>query len=372
MYSSFMAVIIERPQARPSSRDILGPEQGVIEEARRRQRQRRQRRTAIAVIVLLACGSVGATIFAGHSQTPHGTSRGAEARLASLHHRRERAWGGVRLSPALEGGEYGWCVTTGHGGTCSTVPQEMAPADVIGSEPRAREEALTVVLAPNVARVLTPGRRSHLVVLPGRQPYGLRVARLVVSRQGTASRKPRTSGGPPSPAPPVAAETVVALDAHGSVLARESLLGQLGASSESRTHWWQPPHPLPPGPCQINANGVAGLAGQWGHVAEAIHPYPSHIVGRAYFSCIDIEYYVHGWPLDAAVLVDAAHPGTPPAPIPGLRPVAGVWGVFNGPGYWKGDLTARRIRSAWLVVAGGSGLAQRMQVLRHLHASIHL
>lgn len=46
--------------------------------------------------------------------------------------------------------------------------------------------------------------------------------------------------------------------------------------------------------------------------------------------------------------------------------------VFDGPGYWKGDLTARRIQNAWLVVAGGSGFAQRIEVLRHLHVSIHL
>ena len=37
---------------------------------------------------------------------------------------------------------------------------------------------------------------------------------------------------------------------------------------------------------------------------------PTQLVGRAFFSCVDVEYYLHSWPLDAAVLLDAAHPGS--------------------------------------------------------------
>jgi hypothetical protein len=39
---------------------------------------------------------------------------------------------------------------------------------------------------------------------------------------------------------------------------------------------------------------------------------------------------------------------------------------------WHGDITAVRHANAWLVVAGGSGLSQRIDVLRHLTASIAL
>ena len=93
-------------------------------------------------------------------------------------------------------------------------------------------------------------------------------------------------------------------------------------------------------------------------------------MGRAFFSCIDVEYYLDKWPLDAAVLLDAAHPGSPPAAIPGLGPVPGHAGFFNGPGDFKGELTATRRGEMWLVVAGGSGLAQRLRVLSHLSATI--
>jgi hypothetical protein len=93
-------------------------------------------------------------------------------------------------------------------------------------------------------------------------------------------------------------------------------------------------------------------------------------VGHAFFSCIDTEYNLNHWPLDAAILLDAAHPGAPPAPIPGLIPVPGARGLMNGPGDFKGELTATRRGNAWIVVAGGSGLAQRITVLHHLTAAI--
>ena len=103
-------------------------------------------------------------------------------------------------------------------------------------------------------------------------------------------------------------------------------------------------------------------------VAPAIRALPGQLVGRAFFSCIDTEYYLRGWPLDAAILLDAAKPGATPAAIPGLTPVKGEHAYFNGPGDFKGELIATRYGNAWLIVAGGSGLAQRVHVLRASHA----
>jgi hypothetical protein len=102
----------------------------------------------------------------------------------------------------------------------------------------------------------------------------------------------------------------------------------------------------------------------------AVRPFPEQIIGRAFLSCVDTEYYLHGWPLDAAILLDAAHPGSSPAAIAGLKAVPGAPGFFNGPGDFHGDLTATRHGNAWLVVAGGSGPAQRILVLRHLTAPL--
>jgi hypothetical protein len=134
--------------------------------------------------------------------------------------------------------------------------------------------------------------------------------------------------------------------------------------------WWARPQPLAPGPCQIRAHGLPALEPEWGHVAATIRPYPAKIIGRAFFSCIDSEYYMHKWPLETAILLDARHPGRAPAAIPGMKPVAGSPGLFNAPGDWHGEITAARQQGAWLVVAGGSGLHQRIEVLRHLSASV--
>jgi hypothetical protein len=55
-----------------------------------------------------------------------------------------------------------------------------------------------------------------------------------------------------------------------------------------------------------------------------------------------------------------------------MTPLPGVPNVFNAPGAIEGDLTAERRPGAWLVVAGGSGPAQRLAVLRHLVANVRL
>jgi hypothetical protein len=47
-------------------------------------------------------------------------------------------------------------------------------------------------------------------------------------------------------------------------------------------------------------------------------------------------------------------------------------GLFNAPAGWHGQLTARRNGASWLVVAGGSGLVQRIELLSHLRARIAL
>jgi hypothetical protein len=71
------------------------------------------------------------------------------------------------------------------------------------------------------------------------------------------------------------------------------------------------------------------------------------------------------------MLLDAAHPGVTPAPLPGMQPLVGHSGVFIGPGPESGEL-ARRIPGAWLVVADGEDLAQRLVLLEHLQAKVNL
>jgi hypothetical protein len=83
------------------------------------------------------------------------------------------------------------------------------------------------------------------------------------------------------------------------------------------------------------------------------------VIGRAYLSCIDTEIAYRGWVLDAALLLDAHHPGALPAPLPGSTPVPGHPGVVEERSGIFGDITGRRVGDAWLVVESSSRLAQR-------------
>ena len=87
-----------------------------------------------------------------------------------------------------------------------------------------------------------------------------------------------------------------------------------------------------------------------------------------------------GWPLQAAVLLDGHRPGQILGPIPGARPVPGQPDLVNLPlgrvplnydtpisaDSPQFSLTAKRVGNAWLVVQGGSRLAQRVHVLNAL------
>jgi hypothetical protein len=121
-------------------------------------------------------------------------------------------------------------------------------------------------------------------------------------------------------------------------------------------------HPLP-GACEIAQDGLPGLRAQWGHVLARIEPV-TDAEGELFLSCVDTEYFLHGWPLDSAILLDARRPGLTLGPLPGASPVAGHPGVVNvALGSLPGDLTARRVGNAWLVVESGASLAQRLRVL---------
>ena len=84
-------------------------------------------------------------------------------------------------------------------------------------------------------------------------------------------------------------------------------------------------------------------------------------------SCLSTEYYLEGWGLTAAVLLNAQHPGEPVGSIPGTEPVPGHPGIvatMHATGF--GAITAHRYRSAWLVIQGGRDLRQRLEVLSAL------
>ncbi len=334
----------------------LEPNDGVIKEARRRQYLRR---TAGAGLVIVG----GFGIAAWALLSGGGAAHSAGSRNPSIPIERSGTASSlqVRLSPSLNGGTYGWCIAVVKvdvaGGGCSAIPVASTPLAFTMSESnaKARKQTIVVLTDPQVAAILVGGNRRVSTLALRALPYGLRVARIVIPL--TARRSPAGRLTVLTPAHP----SLVALDAQGRTL--PSPLGfKRGAPVHLSAH----------GPCALRAVGLPGLTPEWSHVASAITPFAGTIVGRAFFSCIDTEYYLHNWPLDAAILLDASHPGTAPVSIPGLTAVTGEPGYFNGPGDFKGELTAVRRGDGWLVVAGGKGLEQRLEVLRHLTASVWL
>ncbi len=334
------------------------PDGGVIGDARARQLHRRRRRVASVVAAVLAGGALlgwatGQFDSAPRSHPVRGIPRGL------LQARNRRRLLGAHISPALEGGSYGWAVIETDGGGCCTLPKESPSGAAIGAVAGWRggkhEEAATALLSDRVRDVVFGGQPARVVTL-ARLPYGMRMVQLAFPRH---AHNLFAEGAPAGLALGADAKPIGYLNpSEGGVI--------------SRVRWWQKPQPLPPGPCQLRSDGLAGLEPQWGHVAVDIRPYPGRIMGRAFFSCIDSEYYLHGWPLETAVLLDAQHPGRTPAAIPGMHRLPGAPGTVAAPGDWHGELVASRRGNSWLVVAGGSGTAQRLDVLRHLTATVSL
>lgn len=347
-----MAVVVEpqKPQAPPS------PDAGVIRDAHARQ-TRRRRRIAGVLIALGVLGALIGGLLEGQGSKSTGHSRAQ--RLAFERAKQRRSARGWYISPALEGGSYGWAVMEAQGAGCCTLPRPNSSGVTIGAiagwTGNNYEEAATALLSDRVKAIVVSGQYAQLQTM-AQLPYGLRMVKIVFPRH---ARHLFGEGAP----------GVLALDANAHPI---GYIRPAEGTPETAVHWWEKPERLPAGPCQIHAQGVPGLMGEWGHVATAIRPYPARITGRAFFSCIDTEYYLHNWPLETAILLDAQHPGRRPAPIPDMKAIPGAHGLYGSPGDWHGEITAARHGNWWLVVAGGSGLRQREEVLAHLHASVSL
>jgi hypothetical protein len=345
----------------------VGPDQGVIEEARRRQRSRQLRASLAVLFALVGAGILILAATGGDAPTEAPLHLPPEPPpLLASHAGSSSQPVDVSLSPNLEGGQAGWCVTIleasgGSDGTCGPLPTAGHPlvTDGSGWTRGDRDVTTTEITAPRVAYFLVNGtRRVATKALPG-LPYGLRVAIIHTLLHRSAGRPAIRAGLP----------TVVPLDARGKPIRESSDHGAVWFRD-----WNRPAAPLA-GPCRLRVSGLAGVTAEWGQVATAIRPYPARIVGRGFLSCIDTEYYVPGRGMRAAVLLDAADPGrTAPAAIPGLLPIPQARGLYNGAGDYafRGPVTAKRAGDAWVLVAGGGHNAEeaRIRLLRHLELTL--
>ena len=241
------------------------PEQGVIEEARRRQRSRWRHRGGFAFVVgalavlLAAIGSAGSSV-AGHRHGPLPARGVVDVRDGSV---------GVLISPQLDGGGYGWCVGIEEpgtqileGGGCGgPVPTRAQPVTNVTTtaSARTRRETIVALVSSQVATVLVDNRRVSTVLLPG-LPEGVRVARILLPI--TQVRSPKGRLGIPAPSEP----SLTPLDAEGHVVPSTPA----------------PPIPAPTttasGPCSLQASGLAGIRPLWSHAARVIAAYSGAVV----------------------------------------------------------------------------------------------
>jgi hypothetical protein len=298
----------------------------------------------------------------------------------------------VFLVPLLDGGQAGWCMASatstarGGGAGCSDPPTSTGP---IFAETCGRSETATdvyVLTRTDVSAVAVDGGRPIPTRVNPTLPDGLRAAAIALYGP---------KGQPPARIRPGCPE-VIALNGNGIVIQRG---GQRGATlsvtlpgtqlwnahpepafeacsvpmHESRSACRVPTKP-PPGACRLVVKrALAKTTARGGAVATEIRP-SRNVFGQAFLSCVSTEYlYLEEQLLDAAVLLDAAHPDAILPPLPAMKPLAGHSGIFEAPG-WRGEIVARRIPGAWLVVEESDeiGLRVPVQLLERLHATIHL
>ncbi len=368
----------------------------------------------LASMALLTGGAAAAAVLLGgtHSSAPlAGSLPEPRQSLGRTSYR-------IGFTPDIAGGHVGWCdqveFTTrerslGHGhferlygggasgcGHAPTVAEPFIDADVVGGsgDHQGRHFSYQVayyLAAPQVAAVRASPTLTILTRPEPRLPDGYRVA--VGFPQVEHGGSPQAIG----------AFNPIALDANGRELATRRLPGGTPWVPDPTVSWQRSPrvalHTLfmiprfagrargrhvlvrrdpPTGPCAIDSSRLQGAQQQLGNVVLQVRPVPQ-VIGRAYLSCIDTEITDRGWAVDVALLLDAHHPGTLPAPLPGATPVAGHPGVVNEQSGIFGNITGQRVGDAWLVVESSSHLAlrtsalpQRLAVLDALRTCVRL
>jgi hypothetical protein len=309
------------------------------------------------------------------------TSSGASMRHTIV----SRPIPGVRvgLTPTLDGGYAGWCISTtraylsrkGHGGGgdvggCTGARPSTGPifVETCGGvdTPKALVSTRIVVLtkgdvaAVTVAGGGTPIPTESNSTLPG----GLRAAAIELPGYRIVP-KSFSVGYPWHPCP-----RVTPLDASGKPIGRQGRSGIPLSIRLPRRSWYPPARP-PRGICQITATRLPReTVPIEGTVVTRLRPFPE-LFGHAFIACTDTVYfYQDNHDLPAAVLLDAANPGATPPGLPGMKPLAGHPSVFTAPP----DRFARRIHGAWLVVQEEDhiGPSVPLELLGHLHAIVHL
>jgi hypothetical protein len=360
----------------------------MVGDYRRRKRtamRSRRRTTTLSMVRASYFGRRGVTVIALLGCMFAATScAGSDARSASRHISMVASKEQVAFVPLLRTGESGWCAEELRKGGCEVpAPTPMIVEGWGSSEGneygkfRAASEA-TAVVESSVAAVAV--ERLRLV-----SSHPVRIAR----ERWWALGELRTQQ---EPGLPDGLRAVVA-DVHGIAIPsrrhKDMLLRFIPLSTsgkpipELRTHpalsvglpvesVSNAAHPSS-GVCRIVMAPIRGVFAFGAKVikkAVAVHG----LIGNAFTTCATTIYKFGGWRVEAAVLLDAAHPGARPADLPLMKALpddhSGI--VEAWPAATGGTTLARRIPGGWLVVEGGRDAAERRLLINHLHATIYL
>ncbi len=266
----------------------------------------------------------------------------------------------IRLVPDIEAGEVGWCAVTLKGFTC---PDGSTEAPIISeSWTRSSPPPITqgyVVTTNQVRAVSINGGHPIATRSESTLPNEFRVVAVEVrDRHGALGSNPRTIR-----------PNVRLFDGRGRLISERRI--RVGLFRLPTAVVPDPDHPTH-GACRIEDQPVpiVGLVADEANVATQVIP-DKDPLGKAFMSCANTKYHLGGQRLAAAVLLDASHPGLAPPRLPAMRPLAGSTAIVEAPGL-EGEMAARRVSGGWLVVEGGNSVGQRVAVVRHLRASIHL
>lgn len=274
----------------------------------------------------------------------------------------------VILSPAVEAGWVGWCVSiTGveMSGSCPDARSRGAILAERWGRGRGGRTFVVAVTASNVTAVSL----GNGPMIPTRVALGFPGLRVAVADITNDD-----------------ASTQASLITHGFTAARSyknqvaegrgGLAHSLGY--EVRGVGWQAPNDAPGGVCAISISGSSNIRGIRGGVASESSAYAG-LVDNAFLTCAGTEYSLAGGrnTLLAGLLTNAARPGAMPGPLPQMRRVIGYPGVYEAP-VEGGEMLARHIEGAWLFVTNGPftkagiTLNQRVALLRDLRGNIEI
>ena len=311
-----------------------------------------QRPLAVVAAALVICGSAAAAVITVASSNSAPLT-GAIPRSPGL------STAGLRydipVTPDLEPGNAGWCsyprfwytgrshraTEIGEGGTCLPAAAGNRPVILGGGE----NSLNWTIVSRQVAAVRVGPHQVIRSRSDPRLPFGWRA---VVSF--SAAFNP--TGNPPALKKPL--PELIPLDAKGRAIP----LGAVPSLAAVSLRSVDPNHP-PSGPCALRSVDLPAVTRQWEVVVSHLPHFGSSVAHGALFAC------AHSWYLfasnapavSAAILLNAQDPEQTAPALPDLHPTATA-GVFTEDGGSSGNITARRVGRAWLVVQGGTQQAR--------------